>query len=229
VPTQTTVNETYWAVCWKWIFPYPCKKTRTVTKWCYDFSVVHETCRVFSATLYGCERGREYKWTSGCFGWFDAYYTNKHLCFSKPLDDTGSCQEGYSIPRGGTIPAGVSRGSSALRTTGSTSTLVAAIMVISTQVNVIQSYLEESGSVPTALLPHISLLGCGVLILLATFLTITKRCSIGGVIVILSAILAVIFALLSFSLNWILVIGIMLALLGGILSVIGSAGPCQPK
>jgi len=24
--------------------PYPCRRTRTVTKFCYDFSVIHESC-----------------------------------------------------------------------------------------------------------------------------------------------------------------------------------------
>jgi hypothetical protein len=38
-----TYVESYWTVCWKWIFPYPCKKYRTVTRWCCFFSWIKET------------------------------------------------------------------------------------------------------------------------------------------------------------------------------------------
>ena len=34
---RETVTISYWGVCWKWIFPYPCKKHKQVQKYRYDF------------------------------------------------------------------------------------------------------------------------------------------------------------------------------------------------
>ncbi len=34
---RVEVTETYWPVCWKWFVSYPCKKSRTVTRFRYDF------------------------------------------------------------------------------------------------------------------------------------------------------------------------------------------------
>ena len=34
---RETVTIRYWGVCWRWIFPYPCRKTRQVQKYRYDF------------------------------------------------------------------------------------------------------------------------------------------------------------------------------------------------
>jgi hypothetical protein len=34
---RETVTVTRWGVCWKWIFPYPCKKTTQETRYQYDF------------------------------------------------------------------------------------------------------------------------------------------------------------------------------------------------
>jgi hypothetical protein len=34
---RETVTVTHWGVCWKWIFPYPCKKTTQETRYHYDF------------------------------------------------------------------------------------------------------------------------------------------------------------------------------------------------
>jgi hypothetical protein len=135
MPTQVTVTETYWTTCHKevryscgvkWCYkkvwgvkvpypcgvkwctrnvPYPCRKHRQVTKWRYDFSVVHENCKVFYAKLYGCEGGKEYTWSSRCAGWFDIYHPGPITkYFKNPLSSLGSCREGYSIPPGGQIP-----------------------------------------------------------------------------------------------------------------------------
>ena len=126
------VLERYWAIChkdfnypcgikWckKWgipypcglkyckgSLPYPCRKTRRKTKYCYDFSVVHESCKVFYAKLYGCCDGKEYEWSSACFGWFGSYHTNKRICFDNPPKEVGKCKEGNSLPPGGEIPGG---------------------------------------------------------------------------------------------------------------------------
>lgn len=89
--------------------PYPCRKVskETKTEWCYDFGVVHESCKVFIAKNYGCENGREYSWTSTCLGWFDVYHPGPITkCFDEPLEDLGTCRELYSIPPGGDLPTG---------------------------------------------------------------------------------------------------------------------------
>ena len=104
---ETKIVERYWTFCSKKIWfvtiRYPCRKTHEVTKYCYEFSVVHENCKVFYSRLWGCCDGKEFKWTRACFGWFDVYFTNKHLCFYERLESTGGCTEGGSLPPGGEI------------------------------------------------------------------------------------------------------------------------------
>jgi hypothetical protein len=73
---------------------------------CYTFRVIHETCHVGRATNWGCQQGREYKWTAGCVGWFDVYHPGpKTKCFKSRLTDAGACSETKSLPPGGQIPA----------------------------------------------------------------------------------------------------------------------------
>lgn len=107
---KVETNERYWSICYKKVsfvsIPYPCRKTREVTKYCYEFSVVHEKCTVAYSRLWGCCNGREYKWSKVCFGWFDAYFFEKYLCFSEPLESIGECKEGASLPYGGLAPGG---------------------------------------------------------------------------------------------------------------------------
>ena len=134
MPEQRQVSEYYWTTCYKefnypcgikWChkrvwgvripypcgtkyckgnMPYPCRKTRTVTKWCYEFDAIHENCKVGIATNYGCENGVEYKWRSACFGWFNAYHVHGPYvkCFEEQLDDQGDCDNTY--PKGGQAP-----------------------------------------------------------------------------------------------------------------------------
>lgn len=84
--------------------PYLCRKTRKVNKWCYDFSIIGFDCKVFYETLYGCCGGKEYSWNAACFGWVSGFTTSSRtVCFDEPLEDLGSCREGKSIPRGGTV------------------------------------------------------------------------------------------------------------------------------
>ena len=86
------VTERYWSVCWAWIFPYPCRKTRTVTKFCCEFQIVHERCFIFRAVIWGCCDGKEYRWTRGCFGWFNAFHPGPiTVCFNALPDDRGPC------------------------------------------------------------------------------------------------------------------------------------------
>ncbi|MCH7964660.1 MAG: hypothetical protein IH852_12070 [Bacteroidetes bacterium] len=87
-----TYEEGYWTVCWKWIFPYPCKKYRTVTKWCCFFSWIKETRWGVFCTLEGCADGQLYKWTAFCFGLLGtAYFYNLTKCFSSAKSPKGSC------------------------------------------------------------------------------------------------------------------------------------------
>lgn len=84
---QVTVCKRQWYCAWL------CKKCKTETRWCYDFSSIHTSCRVFVETLHGCEQGREYKWTAGCFGWFTACLGGRTRCFANRLDDRGRCDK----------------------------------------------------------------------------------------------------------------------------------------
>lgn len=88
----TTITETYWTVCWKWIFPYPCKKSRTLRRWCCDFSWIKETGWFFFSTLEGCSGGVEYNWTAFSFGIVGTHwYFNITKCFNSPLTASGKC------------------------------------------------------------------------------------------------------------------------------------------
>lgn len=100
------VIDRYWSVCWAWIIPYPCRKARKKTKYCYDFSVVHQSCSVFYEKLHGCCGGQEYEWSAACFGWVSSYLSDVRQCFNAPLTPKGPCTEGGSLPPGGTAPGG---------------------------------------------------------------------------------------------------------------------------
>jgi hypothetical protein len=87
-----TYEEGYWTVCWAWIFPYPCKKYRTVRKWCCYFSWIKETRWGFFCTLEGCAGGQKYEWTAFCFLVFGtAYFYNITKCFDDELKPKGPC------------------------------------------------------------------------------------------------------------------------------------------
>jgi hypothetical protein len=62
------VIETYWSVCRKWIFFYPCKKSRTVTRFRYDFLPWRSRITwPFRCKYEGCCGGLLYRWTYGCW------------------------------------------------------------------------------------------------------------------------------------------------------------------
>jgi len=87
-----TYTESYWTVCWKWIFPYPCKKYRTVTRWCCFFSWLKENRWGFFCTLEGCADGQLYKWTAFCFNLFGSQtYYNITKCFDSAKTPQGPC------------------------------------------------------------------------------------------------------------------------------------------
>lgn len=95
MPEEVTYEERYWTVCWKWIFPYPCRKTRTVTRWCYDFSWVREQRFLFACRVEGCEYGRLYRWWAFCFGLVGTeHYGRMRLCFKSKRAQVGTCATG---------------------------------------------------------------------------------------------------------------------------------------
>jgi len=95
MPTQETVTETYWTWCYKKVLgvkiPYPCKKSRTVTRWCYQFKSVHIHHWLFYCTFEGCEAGTLYKWGEACFGLGSTWVYDVRKCFDHELDSAGTC------------------------------------------------------------------------------------------------------------------------------------------
>jgi hypothetical protein len=85
-------DETYWTVCWAWIVPYPCRKTRHVRRWCCDFEWIKETRWFVFCTLEGCAGGERYRWTAFClFLIGTAWFYNVRKCFSSELRPVGEC------------------------------------------------------------------------------------------------------------------------------------------
>ena len=110
MPRQVTVTETYWAVCWKWIFPYPCRRRRTVDKWEYNFTWVQEIGYFVRCKLTGCEPPNRYVWWAWCFNIVgSSYFYNVVKYFDQPLRQEGACggppievlEAGVSGPSGG--------------------------------------------------------------------------------------------------------------------------------
>jgi hypothetical protein len=62
VAHQEQVVEHYWGWCSKFYVPYPCRKTRTVTKWCYDFSYLTVDYHYVYTNYVGCELNHLYVW-----------------------------------------------------------------------------------------------------------------------------------------------------------------------
>lgn len=82
---QVTVCERHWYCAWL------CKTCSSKTQWCYDFSSIHTSCRLFVEILHGCEKDKEFKWYAGCFGWVSACLSARTRCFDNPLTTTGAC------------------------------------------------------------------------------------------------------------------------------------------
>ena len=91
----------------QWYCGWLCKKCRTEAQWCYDFSSIHTSCRVFVETLHGCEAGTEYKWRTGCFGWVSACLSGRRLCFSSRRSKEGSCSTSICSAPVGANPSGL--------------------------------------------------------------------------------------------------------------------------
>lgn len=88
------VTETYWSVCWKWIFPYPCRKSRKVMKWRYHFSYLNVSYRYIYSNYLGCEFNLKYKWRK--WEWTgegkDFTLYDYDMYFNDKKTDSGPCQ-----------------------------------------------------------------------------------------------------------------------------------------
>ena len=65
---KTEVEEKYWTWCRKWKIPYPCRKSRTVTKYRYDFMPTRTRVTwPFRCRYEGCCGASLYGWTHWCW------------------------------------------------------------------------------------------------------------------------------------------------------------------
>ena len=99
MPHQEQVVERYWGWCSKWYVPYPCRKSRTVTKWCYDFSYLTVDYHYVYTNYVGCELNQLYPWRqwefSGSGGAFNLYLVTK--CFNDLKESSGACSPGDAV------------------------------------------------------------------------------------------------------------------------------------
>jgi hypothetical protein len=207
------VSESYWTVCWAWIFPYPCKKYRTVRRYCYHFSYVVHDCYVFFEKLVGCENGRKYEWWDACFGFFtNATTTSVRKCFAGPLEDKGPCDP-EDAPEGvGGVDVGTFSGSYAMqaRSAGGTAIAIASIAMI------LQVFMAQSPDI-------VPVVVMGIAGLIAGILAFFKRCGVGGFLAMIIAIIILILHFLSIlTLDPIIIYLILLLLLGGLIAFFGA-------
>ena len=93
MPIQETISQRYWGWCrgW-WGVKYPCRKTRTRIKWCYQFQTLKEVGYGVASKLTGCEDGVQYQWWAGSFNvWGTTHFSNIKQCFSSQRNRSGSC------------------------------------------------------------------------------------------------------------------------------------------
>jgi hypothetical protein len=91
---QREIVETYWTWCSKWHIPYPCRKSRTVTKWCYDFTFLVQSDRGIYTNYWGCEFNNRYEWRD--WHWIPVGFSDSTLylvtkCFKDALSSKGPC------------------------------------------------------------------------------------------------------------------------------------------
>lgn len=94
---QMEITETYWSTCWKWGFiPYPCKKSRTVTKYRYDFLPWRTRVSIpFHRKYEGCCGSSLYKWSfwsywgTGNSGWNE--FSARTEYFNSIQTPVGNC------------------------------------------------------------------------------------------------------------------------------------------
>lgn len=86
MPVQKTYDTLYWTTCWAWIIPYPCRKVKKVTRWCYMFERITVHYFVLIAKCEGWENGIKYTWTEPAFNLIGTYhYPGEERCFEKEL------------------------------------------------------------------------------------------------------------------------------------------------
>ena len=95
-------TKSYWTVCWKWIFPYPCKKTKDVYcctgRW-------KQRCYLFISEQWICCDTREYHFWTACFGIGTTDSERETICRDEiPSDSREDCPTlggGQAPPSGG--------------------------------------------------------------------------------------------------------------------------------
>lgn len=81
-----------WRVCWKWIFPYPCKKR--VTRFCCTGNLKWRVWGLGLKENYFCCDGKESHWFSGYFGfgWPGWHFvTNVQICRGSIPSESEGC------------------------------------------------------------------------------------------------------------------------------------------
>jgi hypothetical protein len=90
-------QKRYWTVCWAWIIPYPCRKTKTVYcatgRW-------KQRCVLFYGKQWICVDGREYSYYDWCFGIGDVGPAIKTVCRDKVPDSKKGCDVVGDVPPG---------------------------------------------------------------------------------------------------------------------------------
>lgn len=95
MPVQVEVEERYWGWCtWR-----PCRKTRVVRKWRYDFSFIVVSYRGIRSNYWGCEFNNRYEWSkwefTGRFEDITLYFVS--LFFKNQLETKGTCSQSGTI------------------------------------------------------------------------------------------------------------------------------------
>lgn len=62
---KVQITVTSWGVCWKAIFPYPCKKTSTQTRYHYLFNPHRSRLAILGKKYQGCCGTDLYEWSEG--------------------------------------------------------------------------------------------------------------------------------------------------------------------
>lgn len=202
-----------------------CRKPKTVTYWCYRFSSVGDHCTLFWETHYGCEGGREYKWSDGCFGFFESYRSSVYKCFKEPLDDLGSCREGYSKPVGGQWPPSYNPTRRAALVAGGSSTVLAGLIMVASRALALSEPIENwPRNLPACTVLPIIL---GITAIIASVFAfrqigrIGRGGVIGGLLAIVTAILLYVSSHLCVPFTLEILIELTFLIVGGILSLIG--------
>lgn len=119
--TRETVTTRYWGVCWKWgVVPYPCRKTKTETKYHYDFLPwrTRFSWSPFRRSYEGCCNGMLFGWsywTWSPFGTGNGPWVYQTLTYfsDSTIGSVGSCpfnertatQPELTIASGSIVPA----------------------------------------------------------------------------------------------------------------------------